>query len=206
MSVFEILKKYTYDEELITLLANFEKNNFEEFTYDRCVLSLKDNKVNLGGVLPSNSVKENGEIFKKFQAFIKLCRSRERSVSLVSEDLESDWKKIKKDTKDKLLHHFIMKAKNKYRLSFSEQSKLEHLLSVNIKLNYIPSSSFIIQGNEIVEIKNLVFDEEKREWEVLTNRTNFKLPESSTQQATVKEISSIYSKIDKYCEFRRFTN
>jgi hypothetical protein len=228
MSVFEILKRYTYDENIIKLLSKFEKNEFEGYEYSKCVLSLGENKVNLGGLSNSNSVKENGEIFKQFLNFVDACaRSYERSrnnkdFTKNREDSEKstchvEWKKQKKENKDRLINHFTLKMKSKYKLSYSEQFKLENIIIINIKLNYIPSSSIIIENNEIVEIRNLVFDETKREWDVikkLSSTGSLPLGNQSSQNSqhsqsysssSSGELSNIYSKIDKYLEMRRFT-
>lgn len=215
MSLFEILKSYTYNTELIKLLTEFEKGIFGNFSYDKCILGMNGKSVNLSQLSTSKSIEENGKIFNDFLIFLDACGwkkeiSPRKNTSCDSDDAQShcDWKKQKKDNKDRLIHHFILNMKNRYNLTFSEQTKLENLISINIKLNYISSQHIIIENNEIVEIKNLIFDQYNREWKIDTVKSSNASSASnasnvSSVSSTSSEINKIYAKIDKYLEFRK---
>ncbi len=211
MSLFEILKRYTFNEDIITLLSEFEKGFFGKFSYDKCILGMKDHRVNLSKLSATNTVQENGKIFNEFIAFLEDCGWKSRCESKVyasrgsvSSDTDEslEWKKQKKDNKDRLIHHFILFLKDTYHLSCNEQMKLENLLAINIKLNYISSQHIIIENGEIKEIKNLSFDTTTREWKLDAKPASYQPPppESDAQGTGV---SKIYSKIDKYLEYRK---
>ena len=192
-SIFKILKNYTFDEKVLTLLSNFDKGQFGEFTFEKCVLSCGNKSVNLTGVSSNKTLEENAEIFILFYEFIKIFLKKD----FVEKKVENvEWKKQKKENKEKLIHTYVLHLKEKYNLSHSEQTKTENFININLKLNYITSNDITIINDEIVEIKNISFDTSKRAWNCAYQfHDNFDIPAQEPD-----ETSRIYGKIDKYFE------
>lgn len=193
-SIFKILKNYTFDENVLTFLSNFDKGQFGIFSFDKCILSHGDQSVNLSGISSNNTFDENSKYFLEFYNFIKNFLEKE----IIIKNIENiEWKKQKKENKEKLINFYILKCKNIYNLSFAEQTKLENFLNINIKLNYITSNDIIIKNDEIESITNILFDEKKRLW---TCNYQFNDIVIDDKDQNNDEISHIYLKIDKYLE------
>ena len=103
MSLFEILKSYTYNTELIKLLTDFDRGFFGNFGYDKCILGMNGKSVNLSQLSSSNTIEENGKIYNEFILFLDSCgwKKEKHAPRLSIADAECDWKKQKKDNKDR---------------------------------------------------------------------------------------------------------
>jgi len=89
--------------------------------------------------------------------------------NLLKEELEKSyklsWKEIKKKSiKDALIRNYILSLKENYNLDFDKTIILSRVIRLGLLFNWISSDHIDYKDKKIIDIKNLEYDEEKKEF------------------------------------------
>lgn len=182
--VFDEMKKQETNTFWLNLLTRFSKNMLhKDFKFLNNVLYYK-----------ATTKKHRDELFldiedietsyRKFKEFMKkkgfLSQEEKNDINkLVEIDDNKEktvletWKDVDKN-QDYYIREFIITLKEKYNLSFSEQSNLESNIRIGICSDFFNNDNIIFEEEKIKKIDNLVWDERNRKFSINTDGIKIK--------------------------------
>lgn len=108
--------------------------------------------------------------------------------------LTSSWATVSKRKKIRasLLANYINTLANKHNLTNREIGQLSEILHSGFILGYFPSKNITLEDERIIQIKGLIFDEEKRKFSVESNivrHTSSRYDSSTTEKHNNKDVN-----------------
>jgi hypothetical protein len=75
-----------------------------------------------------------------------------------------EWKKLKRETKERLMADYVSTIKKRYDLTREQQLQFEMKLNISFQLHLIDSDEIILEKGKIVDIVSVVYDDRSREF------------------------------------------
>lgn len=196
--IFEECSEYTFDTRITGLLKMCAHGTFPNgYSFD----GQKISNIITGDVLPVDKSVE--ELFVLLVDFFDLNTvSKNNSESSTANGVATavaivtpEWKKLRKDIKEKLLNNYIHRTTIKYSLNKMEINELESVLSLSLQFQSISTSDIVIENDEIKSINKITFDEKNRVW----SYPIIKKTEENKKQ--IKSTLNVVSYFDKYIKY-----
>lgn len=133
-----------------------------------------------------------------FQTNLNLKSKKDRSnireeIEILKDHLESlysgSWSSIrKKSIKDALIRNFVLEMKTNYNLNQEQTVRLHRLLQLGFLFNWIDNDNVVYENKEIMEIKNLFYDNETEQFELNFGTGNSDPTQTTPRTQTKKKI------------------
>jgi hypothetical protein len=195
-SIFEECKEYTFEKTYIELLDAMARGNFPQgvvwYEKEKRLSNERENK----------HITLDGDVFDTLGKLVDFFRedhdqggcdddniqggcdddnasisSRRDSIDTFTTTTVDDigWKKLKRETKEKILFEYVSTLQTRYNISFEKISHFEIKLNLALQLHTIDADDIVIEGGKIKTITSVRFDENTREFIFpLTSRVNEK--------------------------------
>jgi hypothetical protein len=169
LNIFDECKSYTFDNLYINLFGQMSRGQFpENIQWNNTTCELKNTEMNTSIVLskePTDAIQQLIEFFAPYcqtMAYTSISNVHRDSedTGSVMEDVE--WKKVKKENRERMISEYTQFIKNKYNLSSENHILFESRLNVALHFHMIDSYDIVIQNNKIVHIENIEFNEETK--------------------------------------------
>ena len=196
--VFEGIKKYETSSFWLNLMTRFSKNMLhKDFKFLNNVLYYKaTTKKHRDEIfLDAEDLENTHKIFKEFmkkKGF--LSQEEKESINKIVEldnnkerNIIENWKDVVKN-QDYYIREFIIDMKEKYDLTYEEQSNLESNIRIGISSEFFNQENIIFENEKIDRIENLVWDEEERKFSI--NTEGIKLKKKSEKRDPNKIFTS----------------
>ena len=196
--VFEGIKKYETSSFWLNLMTRFSKNMLhKDFKFLNNVLYYKaTTKKHRDEIfLDAEDLENSHKIFKEFmkkKGF--LSQEEKESINKIVEldnnkerNIIENWKDVVKN-QDYYIREFIIDMKEKYDLTYEEQSNLESNIRIGISSEFFNQENIIFENEKIDRIENLVWDEEERKFSI--NTEGIKLKKKSEKRDPNKIFTS----------------
>lgn len=196
--VFEGIKKYETSSFWLNLMTRFSKNMLhKDFKFLNNVLYYKaTTKKHRDEIfLDAEDLENTHKIFKEFmkkKGF--LSQEEKESINKIVEldnnkerNIIENWKDVVKN-QDYYIREFIIDMKEKYNLTYEEQSNLESNIRIGISSEFFNQENIIFENEKIDRIENLVWDEEERKFSI--NTEGIKLKKKSEKRDPNKIFTS----------------
>lgn len=196
--VFEGIKKYETSSFWLNLMTRFSKNMLhKDFKFLNNVLYYKaTTKKHRDEIfLDAEDLENTHKIFKDFmkkKGF--LSQEEKESINRIVEldnnkerNTIENWKDVVKN-QDYYIREFIIDMKEKYDLSYEEQSNLESNIRIGISSEFFNQENIIFENEKIERIENLVWDETERKFSI--NTEGIKLKKKSEKRDPNKIFTS----------------
>jgi len=182
--VFDGIKKYETNNFWLNLMTRFSKNMLhKDFKFLNNVLYYKaTTKKHRDEIfLDADDLENTHLIFKEFMKKKGFLSQEEKQDihKIVETDNNKErtliecWKDVIKN-QDYYIREFIIDMKEKYDLSYEEQSNLESNIRIGISSEFFNQDNIIFNNERIEKIENLLWDKEKRKFSINTDGIKLK--------------------------------
>lgn len=90
----------------------------------------------------------------------------------ISLTYNKEWKDIrKKNIKDYIIRTFILDLKKEFNLTHEKTTQLSRLIKLGFLFNWINNENVVYENKNILEIKNLIFDESLNQFDIEVDNT-----------------------------------
>ena len=159
--VFENLKEYNTDNDtdMDYFLSNASRNVFQKhYKFINSILYKRVFKSKYDLYINTNELEKT---YKTLKEFIKIDDKRDEVTKIVSKPVTEPSLLL---NDDELMYDYILRLKEKWKLSNSELVELESLIKMGILSEFINDMNIIIDDNKIEKINYVHFDTKTRKF------------------------------------------
>lgn len=204
---FQEMRVLEQDEFWRDILNKFSKNNFiKDFKYINNVLYYKPNtKKNRDELLIDKedclTSLEKFKFFMRSKGYIS-PKERETLSKIIEDNVEEvlsveTWKDILRN-KDYHIKNYIIELKEKYDLTLKERDNLESTVMIGIASEFFNEENIEIKNEKIDNIKNLIWEKNKRLFSIKTNGYKVKKKNEKSDNKKIYTSYTIETSNDNY--------
>ena len=204
---FQEMKELESSEFWKNLLVKCSKNLFpKDFKYINNVLYFKPNtkKHRAECFIDKDDIVKSLDKFKVFMRSRGFASTSEKEEikNIIENNVEerliiTTWKDISKN-RDYHIKNYIIEIKERYSLTYKETCNLESVIMMGVISEFFNEENIIIQNQKIIDIKNLIWNKNRRNFSIKTDGYKIKKRTEKNNNKKIYTTHTIETSNDNY--------